>query len=294
MDRGRTRTTSIDRNQLFAGLCIIGFINGNLFRVVKQFRDNEFASVLMNSLEISVIVWAALFVGIALLRQPPAVTMTRFDVALAVGAGVAFFIPLAPLSWVAISALALRVILSSRPESYHCRGAWILLAMTVPMFWSRVLFSLLSDQILAFDAILVARISGTERAGNAVAFSDGSGYLWIAPACSSLANVSLVIPCWVLITRFLNRRRSPGDAWWILAACAAVTAINVTRLSLLSHYSQAFDLLHGPVGATVANWLTFVAIIGVCALGVRHDVTAFWRHFICGPAGLESPPQDSR
>jgi len=294
MGRGHARAILIDRNHLFAGLCVVGFVNGNVFRVLKQIRDHELASVLMNTFEISAIVWVALAAGVALLCRPPTATLTRLDGILAVGAVAAFLIPLAPLSWIAVSALAFRIIRSSRPGSYPHRGAWILLAMTIPMFWSRVLFSALSDQILAFDAILVGWIEGTERAGNAVAFADGSGYLWIAPGCSSLANVSLAILCWMLATQLLYRKRSPGEVWWAVAAGAAVTAINVTRLSLIDRYSQAFDVLHGPVGTTVANWLTFTAIVGICALGVRHDLTASRRNFVCDPADLESSPQDTR
>jgi hypothetical protein len=288
------RTTSINRNGLFATLCVVGFINGNLSRVLKLFNDGEAVSALVNTLEISVIVWAALIVGVALLRRPPASTLLPADGALAMVAAAAFLVPLAPLSWIAVSGLALRLVLTTRPGSHPHRGACILLAMTIPMFWSRALFALLSDQILAFDAILVAWIGGTERAGNAVSFADGSGYLWIAPACSSIANVSLAILCWVLVTRLVNRRRRPGAAWWAVAACAAVIAVNVTRLSLIDLYSEAFDLLHGPVGSTVANWLTFAAIIGICILGVRHDLTAPRQRLAGRTAGLEHSPQDSR
>jgi exosortase/archaeosortase family protein len=111
-----------------------------------------------------------------------------------------------------------------------------------------------------------------ERAGNTISFSDGSGYLWIAPACSSIANVSLAILCWVLFTQMFYRERPIRHAWWAVLACALVVAINVTRLSLIGLYQQHFDLLHGPVGATVANWLSFAAIIGICALGVKREI----------------------
>jgi hypothetical protein len=283
-----------DRNQLFAGLCVVGFVNGNLFRVVKQVTDHGLASELMNTFGISLIVWVALVVGVVLLCRPPTARSERLDGVLTVAAGVAFLVPLAPLSWLAVSGLAARVIWTSQPGSLPHRGGWILLATTFPMFWSRALFAVLSQQILEFDAMLVAWITGVERAGNSVAFADGSGYLWIAPACSSFANVSLVVLCWVLITQFVHRRTSLGSARWILAASAAVIAINVTRLSLIDRYSQAFDLLHGPIGATVANWLTFTAIVGICALGVRHDLTAYWRDLPCGPIDLKSSLENTR
>ena len=264
----------LDRNELFAGLVVIGFANGILTRVVNEVRARELADVLMNTFQISAIVWVALLVGVSFLLRRPKAPLRHVDKAVAAGAAVAFLAPVAPLSWIALSALAVYILWTSPAGSFPERGGWILLAMTVPMFWSRVMFSLLSDFILEFDAILVGWIAGIERAGNAIAFADGSGYLWIAPACSSLHNVSLAILCWVLFAPLFYRERRLRQAWWSALACAAVVAINVARLSLIALYREHFDLLHGPVGAGVANWLTLVAIIGVCALGAKHDLSA--------------------
>jgi hypothetical protein len=66
------------------------------------------------------------------------------------------------------------------------------------MFWSRLLFAMLSDFISQADAILVSLIVGTERIGNTIGFADNSGYLFILLACSSLADVSLAVLGWAL------------------------------------------------------------------------------------------------
>jgi hypothetical protein len=65
----------------------------------------------------------------------------------------------------------------------------ILLALTVPMLWSPLLFRCFSETILEVDASLVGRMLGTTQAGNMVRFADGSGELVIFPACSSIANL---------------------------------------------------------------------------------------------------------
>jgi hypothetical protein len=74
------------------------------------------------------------------------------------------------------------------------RGALILLAMTAPMLWSRLLFQIFAKPILNIDATLVSVLLGTDRSGNMVGFLDGSGYMIVLPACSSLANMSLACP----------------------------------------------------------------------------------------------------
>jgi exosortase/archaeosortase family protein len=264
----------LDRNELIAGLFIIGFANGILIRVVERLRTREWTDVLMNTFEISAIIWVALFAGISFLLRRPRAPVTHVDKAVASAAGAAFLAPIVPLSWMALFALAIYVIWTSQAKSFPRRGGWILLATTIPMFWSPVMLALLSDFILDVDAILVSWIVGTERAGNAVSFADGSGYLWIAPGCSSLPNMSLAILCWVLFTQVFYRGPPFRHAWCCALACAAVVAINVARLSLIGLYREHADLLHGQIGAAVANWLTLAAIVGICALGVRHDLPA--------------------
>jgi hypothetical protein len=71
----------------------------------------------------------------------------------------------------------------------------VLLAATVPVLWSRLLFRFFAKVILDIDAWFVAQLLGTTRAGNMVTFADGSGSLVLEPACSSLANMSLAFLC---------------------------------------------------------------------------------------------------
>jgi exosortase/archaeosortase family protein len=228
----------------------------------------------MNTFDISVIVWVAVITTIMFFLRDSRSPTTRCDRFVAVGAAIGFLIPVAPLSWLALTGIAIHILRTSQVGSLLHRGGWIILAVTLPMFWSRVLFSLLSDSILSLDAILVSWILGTDRTGNAIEFADGSGYLWIAPACSSIANVSLAMLCSVLFAQLYGCERPLGRAGWAALACLAVVAINVIRLSLIGFYSEENELLHGAIGKTLVNWITFGTIIGICALGARRDLIA--------------------
>jgi exosortase/archaeosortase family protein len=265
---------SLGRNELFAGLCVIGFANGAITRIMEGFASRDWLEFLFNTFDISIIVWAALIAGVALLARVPKVPVKRFDIVAAALVSAAFLVPAAPLSWIALTGLAIYVALTSPVQSFGHRAGWILAALTIPMFWSRAVFALFSETILEFDATLVGWIVGTERAGNAIEFADGSGYLWIAPSCSSLANMSVAILCSVLFAQLNLSERSIRQATWAMLACLAVIAINVIRLSLIGMYSQYFDILHGPIGATVVNWLTLATIVVICVLGIRHDLAA--------------------
>jgi exosortase/archaeosortase family protein len=262
---------SVSRNELYVGLVLIGFANGISGSVITTVVQNGIVGALLGTFNISVIVWSACAVSIVFLLRGPAQPIERSDGVVATGALAAFVVPWAPLSWLALTGVAVHILRQSPRSTDLHRGGWILLAMTVPMFWGRLVFALLSDLILQGDAVLVGWLVGTARLGNTVQFADGSGYLWIAPACSSLANISLAILCWVTVTQVSDRPGSLRDVGWVALAISSVVAINVTRISLIGLYPEQYELLHGPVGVTVANWIILGATVGICLLGVRRE-----------------------
>ena len=256
-------------NIIFAGLIVVGFANGVSHRVVKALSEDS-GQAFLNTFDISAIVWIALAVCTLFLLGPPHRPASKGDQAAAVLAIAAFLVPVPQLSWLALSGLGVYLTVTSPPGSRHHRGAWILLAMTVPMFWSRVVFSLLSDFFLSVDAALVSMVLGTGRSGNTIAFADGWGYFYIAPACSSIANVSLALLCWVLVTQALETPRSPRLRYCLLAA-VAVVAINVSRLALTGLSHANYELVHGPIGNTIAGWTTFAVVVAICLYGATQD-----------------------
>lgn len=266
----------LGRYQLFAGLSLVAFINGAAARVIRDLNSRDASDLIFNTLEISVIVWSALAAGTIFLARAPRQELTFADTAVATLASLAILLPVAPASWLALTLLSWHLLRTTESGSHAHRGAWIFLALTIPMFWSRIMFAMFSDTFLEFDALLVSWIVGTGRIGNAVEFANGSGYLWIAPACSSLANVSQAILCYVLFSQTHQRNHAAFRPGLLATACIAVVAINVLRTSLLGLYSDSFELLHGSVGDTIANWATVVLVFSILAFGMRNDRLALW------------------
>jgi hypothetical protein len=256
-------------NILFAGLIVVGFANGVSHRVITVLSDDG-GRAFLNTFDISAIVWIALAVCTLFLLAPPQRMGSKADRVAAYLAIAAFLAPVPQLSWLGLTGLGAYLAASAPPGSLHRRGAWILLAMTVPMFWSRAVFSLMSDVILGFDAVLVSLVLGTARSGNTVAFADGWGYFYVAPACSSLANISLALLCWVLTTQALGTARIARIGYCFLAA-GAVVAINVARLTLTGISHANYELVHGPVGSAIAGWTTFAVVFAICLYGATHN-----------------------
>lgn len=268
---GKSRVL-VDRGLLFAGLTFIGFANGISHRVVAAVRDNP-EQAFLTTFDIGAVAWIALFASIYLIARTGGGTASRTDLMAAGAALLAFLTPAAPFAWIALTCTAPYVALTSPKHSPQRRGAWILLALTVPLFWSRAAFALASDGLLRIDAVLASLLLGTPSRGNSIAFLDGWGYFWVAPPCSSLANVSLALLCWVLMTQALDRRdtgRLHGLRYCLLA-CAAVVAINVLRLVLTGISHRNYEILHGSLGSLAFGWLIFGITLAICFHGATRE-----------------------
>ena len=176
------------------------------------------------------------------------------------------------MSWLAVTMLSLYVLLFTQATESQHRGAVILLAATVPMLWSRLIFDLFANFILGVDASLVGWMLGTHRSGNMVEFADHSGTLVVFPPCSSLANVSLALLCWVTISASVRHEWRAQDILWCLLACSSVVAVNVIRISLMGLSSAHYHMLHTPLAEIVLNIIILVLIVAISILGVRRDV----------------------
>jgi exosortase/archaeosortase family protein len=136
------------------------------------------------------------------------------------------------------------------------------------------LFQIFAKPILDIDAALVALFLGTDRTGNMVGFLDGSGYMIVLPACSSLANMSLALLCWVAITQWVGHRWSAKDVTWAGLACASVIAVNVTRISLMGLSHRHYEAIHSTWGDMITNSIMLALMVGVTVLGARREIFA--------------------
>jgi hypothetical protein len=263
---------SMPRDEFFAGLYILGCANGIGLRVIKSVNELGWADAFFATFQISGIVLMACLAGISLLLLDKSDEIRVTDLVFGAGFLVVIAVPINPAIWVAITALSFYILLLTNPQSARRRGATILLATAVPMFWSPYLFKFFANFILELDASLVGWVLHSARVGNMVRFADDSGYLVIFPACSSLANVSLAFLCWITMAQFLRHRWSPQDLVWCLLACASVVAVNVTRISIMGLSPANYELLHNPSGEMVVNLIILIATVGFCLVGVRREL----------------------
>ncbi|MGO4842572.1 hypothetical protein AB4144_60915, partial [Rhizobiaceae sp. 2RAB30] len=80
--------------------------------------------------------------------------------------------------------------------------------------------------------------------------------------------------CGVLFVKVHDRSWSRSIIGATLLACGVTIAINVFRIALIGVYPDHYTLIHGPVGAMVAEWATILAVLVIYNTGVKPDAPA--------------------
>jgi hypothetical protein len=264
----------MSRDEFFATLFILGCLNGLGSKVAYSVLVSGWTDALLSTFGISAIVWIACFGGVRLILRERTGIVRPLDLILGLALLLLITLPIGSLSWLAITILCFYVLLFTDPSSSRQRGALILLATTVPMLWSRLLFGYFANFILEIDGSLIGFLLGTGHTGNIVRFADHSGSLVIYPACSSLANVSVVFVAWVTISQWLSHRWSLKDLCWCSLAAASVIAVNVIRICLMGLSEMHYQMIHNHWGDMVANLLMLSLMVGLCLLGVKRELFA--------------------
>lgn len=254
---------------LGAAVCL-ALANGLAGKVLSSVAQVGFADAAYATFQISLVVLAAGVIGLRLLwRAKPFVSAGPLDYGVAGAAALLALVPFAPLSWLALTALALQAIRAGERQDPMRRAGWILLSVAGSFFWTKLLFAMCAPTILSMDAMLAATMLGVERTGNIVQFANGAGSFQVYPACSSLGNVSVGLVCWVTAVNCHRPAPWTENVAVALAIVLLVVLINVVRLALIGLMPEHFEVIHGAVGSTVTEWLTLLAVVGASAWGVR-------------------------
>jgi hypothetical protein len=265
---------ALPRDGFFAGLYIVGCANGLLGRGIYYSLGLEGWMGALIASEMNVFVLFACFAGISLILANERDEIRPADLAIGGVFLVLVSLPIFPISWVAVTGLSIYILLFTKEagDSARKRGALILLALTAPMLWSRLLFQFFSKYILDIDAGLVASVLGSSRVGNMVAFADGSGYMVVSPDCSSFSNVSFAFLCWVTITQWAKHRFAPVDFIWLLLACSSVIFANVARIALTGLSHRNYELIHNESTSMVVGSIILALTIGFSVMGARREL----------------------
>jgi hypothetical protein len=265
---------TISRGQLIAGLFIFSSTSGLLARVIKDVAIEGWSVSVLNTFNISIIVWgawaSACYLALSTDDRDP---IRPLDIAASCVTFTIAALPAALFSWLALSIFSSYVYLTSpRESSLRCSAA-IFFAICVPLLWGPMLFHFAAPVLLKVDALLVATLIGAERTGNVVDLV-GIHRIQIWPGCSSFHNISHAALAWVALTQTLGRDLEIKDVFWCGFAMISAASVNLARVSMIALWPAYYDTIHGPVGGGIAGALTIILIAFVCILGQRRELFA--------------------
>jgi hypothetical protein len=262
---------SMPRDELFAGLYILGCANGLVGRTIYALNLEGWTGA-FTGVEINVILLAACFAGVYLLTCNSRDQIRTLDLVVAAVFLLLIIVPIYAVSWVAVTGLSLYILFFANDGRERRRGALILLAVTVPMLWSRLVFQFFARPLLELDATMVTWLLGTERIGNLVRFGDNSGYMMITPSCASFGNITYAFLTWVTVSQWANHRWARIDLLWSFLACASVVAINVTRMAATGLSYGHYEAIHNQWGEMVLSTVFLILIVGFSVIGARREL----------------------
>lgn len=264
----------LTRPRLFGGLVVLLFANGISERVFVSVATNGPGGAVLETFGISLIIWAACATCVVTLLGSPPEPVGRRDLILAAVLSVMALIPIPALGSLGLALVAIYLCLAPGGPATR-RAAVVLLALSLPLFWDKLLLAGFTGPVLHLDAILVASVIGTTANSNVVPLPDGSGALFLAPACSSLTNLSLAAVTAAIFANLPGRAFSRSDLLWSTACGLCILLINVARISLIGLFPAHYDQIHGPLGASIANGLMLVVLLTVghnrIGLNASHD-----------------------
>jgi hypothetical protein len=261
------RTVEIGRGAAFSAAGALAALNAQAGQILAALTYQSPIEVLTGLAGISAVIWLAMFaawkIGVG------------DDARLGKGADLAVLLPVLflsflPISFAAQGALLLcggYLLISSPPASAARRAALVLLALTGPLIWGRILLNLFAAPILSLDAHIVGSVIGGKVDGNIFQAADGRTRFLIGDLCSSVHNISLAIVLWTTAAMVFEIRIDRRYVAIGAAMIAFMFALNIARLAAIGLFPSYFTYLHFGTGAALFGW---AGLIGAALLAGEH------------------------
>lgn len=264
----------VSRGELFAFVWLLLTINALPSLIGEAVAKHGWLLSAFNLFDISAVVWLALIAGLLLAKDSAADDQPdRIDWQLAATSTILAMIPVVPLSAATLTGFSLAVMARSARGSPLFRAAAIFVALSTFLIWGRLVLALGAGPMLGADARFVGLISGLPVNGNMVGFVDGRHFL-IAPGCSSLHGISLVLILWTSALAWFDLRPNARLIGTLFAAVCTSIAVNAARLTTIAWQPESFDYWHVGAGGALFGWIGLIAVAGVMFAGLRSALDA--------------------
>lgn len=264
---------NIRRGEHFAAAGVLAALNVQADQIVAAVRYQPLSDAVFGAAGISVIIWAAMVAAWKIGAEDCHPFSGKRDYSVLAAIIALSFIPISHAAQAGLLLCAGYMVATAAPADAQRRSAFVLLALTGPLIWGRLILNLFGVPILALDAHLVGAAIGSQVDGNVVQFAGGGGKQFlIGGACSSVHNMSLALLLWTTAAMLFRIRI---DRRYVLTGMAMVVVmfvLNVLRLSSIGIYPEHFDYLHYGTGAALFGWAGLISAGLLAAFGVTRAV----------------------
>jgi hypothetical protein len=260
------------RASLFACAGVLAALNAQAGQIIGTLQFQSAVAALANLAGISAVIWFALYAALKIGFEAEAGPVAKGDAFVLAPVAILSFLPLSYAAKAALVFVGAYLFFSSRPGSADRRVAYVLLALTGPLLWGRIILLSLASPLLSLDAHLVAAVIGSPVDGNTVQFAGAARSFMVGTGCSSVHNMSLAVVLWTTAAALFNIR---ADARYLLVGLAMVAlmfALNIARLASIGLFPASFDFLHEGAGADLFGWAGLIGAGCLAFLGVSNAV----------------------
>lgn len=263
----------VARGSSFAAAGVLAALNAQAGQIIVAFSDRPPVEALTNLAGISAIIWAAMIAAWKIGSDDPQPLRARADVWVLALVIVLSFLPISFAAELGLLTCAVYFAATSPHRTPARRAAIVLLALTGPLIFGRVLLNLFNKPILWLDAHIVGAVIGTRVDGNMFLAADGVHRFEIANLCSSVHNISLAIVLWTTAAMLFDIRIDRRYIATGAAMAGFMFALNIVRLSSIGLFPTHFIFLHFGTGAVLFGWAGLIGAALLAGLGVAGAAT---------------------
>jgi exosortase/archaeosortase family protein len=260
------------RASLFACAGVLAAVNAQASQIIGALEYQSALTAFVNLAGISAVIWFAMYAALRIGFDARHERAWGSDGIVLSAVLLLSFLPISYAAKAALLVCALYPLIRSEKGSGTRRVAYVLLALTGPLIWGRILLLGLASPLLSLDAHVVGGLIGSPVDGNTVRFAGTPKRFLVGTGCSSVHNMSLAVVLWTTAAALFDVR---VDRRYVLCGgvmVALMFALNIARLALIGLYPDKFEFLHDGAGADLFSWTGLIAVASVAAWGVTGAV----------------------
>jgi hypothetical protein len=248
----------LSRGGAFAAAGALAAMNAEAGQILAALTYQTPIEMMTGLAGVSAVIWVAMFAAWKIGTEDRLQLRSGADYAILAIVVTLSFLPLSFAAQGGLLICGLYLFVTSPRGNPGRRAALVLLSLTGPLIWGRILLNLFAAPILALDAHIVGSVIDAKVDGNIFQAADGSRRFMIGDLCSSVHNISLAIVLWTTAAMLFNIRI---DRRYVAIGAAMVVfmfALNIARLASIGLFPAHFTYLHFGTGAALFGWAGLV------------------------------------